>query len=882
MKHMRAAIARLTGLFSRERHDRAFDDELDSHLQMHIDDNLRAGLSAEEARRRALLKLGGLESTRQAYRERSSVPFLEHAAQDLRFALRQLAKTPGFTATAIITLALGMGAAVAIYAFVDAALVEPLPYPQPARLVNVTETTPQIPRAALSYADYLDWKRLNTVFSSLDVHMGRGYSLSTSTGLELVQGARVSDGFFRTLGVTPALGRDFYTGEDRPGQPDTLIISDAAWHARFGGRRDVIGQTVVLAGDPHTIVGVLPKDFQFAPQGSAELWTPLRATVGCDVRRSCHALSGVGRLKDGVTVEEAHAQMSGIAKQLERQYPDSNRDQGASVVSLADVIVGDIRPMLLLLLGGSALLLAIACLNVVSLLLVRSEGRKRELAVRSTLGASNGRLIRQFVTEAFVLVASGSALGLLFASSAVQLLFGLISEDMRARMPYLDGVGMNPRVAAAAGVLAVVATAIFSLAPAVRVRFSELREGLAEGTRGSSGNTWRRLGFKLVVLELATAMVLLVGAGLLGQSLYRLLNVDLGFEPDRLATMQVAAPGARFEGDEQQLRLGREVASRVARLPGVQSVGLVDLLPVTFNGNTNWIRFVGRPYNGEHNEVNSRVVSAGYFATVRARLLRGRGFTDADTAAAPHVVVINQTLAKKYYPDEDPIGKRYGDTSLSASSMKEIVGIVDDIREGPLDSEIWPAEYVPFEQDPDNFFTVVARTSQTEASVLPAMNAAIRAIDPDMGTRRGIVMRDRIQDSPAAYLKRSSAWLVGGFAALALLLGIVGLYGVVAYSVSQRTREIGLRLAMGAERRSVYELILGEAGRLIAVGLLLGVVCSIAAARLMRTLLFDTTPWDITTLAAVAAVLAIAAMLASYIPARRAASVNPIEALRVE
>ena len=379
----------------------------------------------------------------------------------------------------------------------------------------------------------------------------------------------------------------------------------------------------------------------------------------------------------------------------------------------------------------------------------------------------------------------------------------------------------------------------------MRVRFSELREGLAEGTRGSSGNTWRRLGFKLVVLELATAMVLLVGAGLLGQSLYRLLNVDLGFEPDRLATMQVAAPGARFEGDEQQLRLGREVASRVARLPGVQSVGLVDLLPVSFNGNTNWIRFVGRPYNGEHNEVNSRVVSAGYFATVRARLLRGRGFTDADTASAPHVVVINQMLAKKYYPDEDPIGKRYGDTSLTPDSMKEIVGIVDDIREGALDAEIWPAEYVPFEQDPDNFFTVVARTSQTEASVLPAMNVAIRAIDPDLGTRRGVIMRDRIQDSPAAYLQRSSAWLVGGFAALALLLGIVGLYGVVAYSVSQRTREIGLRLAMGAQRRAVYELILGEAGRLIAVGLLLGVVCSIAAARLMRTLLFDTPPWDV-------------------------------------
>jgi predicted permease len=574
--------------------------------------------------------------------------------------------------------------------------------------------------------------------------------------------------------------------------------------------------------------------------------------------------------------------MKGIAAQLERQYPDSNRGQGASVIALSEAIVGNIRPMLLLLLGGAALLLVIACVNVVSLLLVRSEGRKRELAVRSTLGASNGRLIRQFVTEAVVLVVSGGALGLLLASSTVQLLFGLISDDMRAQMPYLDGVGMNPRVAACAGVLALLATAACSLAPAVRVRFSEMREGLAEGARGSSGNAWRRLGFKLVVVELATAMVLLVGAGLLGKSLYRLLNVDLGFEPDRLATVQVAAPGPRFEKDEDAARLGRQVASRVAALPGVESVGLVDLLPVSYNGNTNWIRFEGRPYNGEHNEVNSRGVSAGYFATIRATVLRGRSFTDSDVAGAPSVVIINKMLAAKYFPGEDPIGKRYGDTSLTPTSMREIVGIVDDIKEGGLDSEMWPAEYLPFEQDPSTFFSVVARTSQSEASVLPTMSAAIRAIDHDLGTRRDAVMRDRIADSPSAYLQRSSAWLVGGFAALALLLGIVGLYGVIAYSVSQRTREIGLRLAMGAQRRSVYELILGEAGRLVVVGLLLGVVCSVAAARLMRTLLFDTAPWDVTTLAIVAAVLAVAAMLASYIPARRAASVNPIEALRVE
>jgi predicted permease len=882
MKQLRAAVNRMIGLVVRQRHEEAFDDELDSHLQMHIDDNLRAGMSAEDARRRALLKLGGVESTRQSYRERSSVPFLEHLWQDLRFAVRQLTKTPGFTATAIITLALGMGAAVAIYAFVDAALVAPLPYRDPSRLVYVAESTPQIPRSNLSYLDYLDWKRMNTVFTALDVFDGRSSALATPGGVELVPGARVSDGFFRTLGVAPALGRDFYAGEDLPGKPETLIITHASWHSRFGGRRDIVGQVVALSGVPHTIVGILPERFQFAPEGRAEFWMPLHPAGGCDLRRSCHSLFGVARLRDTVNMDRALAEMKGIAAQLEREYPDSNRGQGATVIALSEAIVGNIRPMLLLLLGGATLLLMIACVNVVSLLLVRSEGRKRELAVRSTLGASNGRLIRQFVTEAVVLVVSGGALGLLLASSAVQLLFGLISDDMRSQMPFLDGVGMNARVATCAAALAIVATAIFSLAPAVRVRFCEMREGLAEGARGSSGNAWRRLGFKLVVVELATAMVLLVGAGLLGKSLYRLLNVDLGFEPDRLATVQVAAPGPRFEKDEDAARLGRQVASRIAALPGVESVGLVDLLPVSFNGNTNWIRFEGRPYNGEHNEVNSRGVSAGYFATIRATLLRGRSFTDSDVAGAPGVVIVNKTLAAKYFPGEDPIGKRYGDTSLTPTSMRAIVGIVDDIKEGGLDSEMWPAEYVPFEQDPSTFFSVVARTSQSEASVLPAMSAAIRAIDRDLGTRRDAIMRDRIADSPSAYLQRSSAWLVGGFATLALLLGIVGLYGVIAYSVSQRTREIGLRLAMGAQRRAVYELILGEAGRLIAVGLMLGLVGSIAAARLMRTLLFDPTPWDVTTLAAVAAVLAAAAMLASYIPARRAASVNPIEALRVE
>jgi predicted permease len=384
------------------------------------------------------------------------------------------------------------------------------------------------------------------------------------------------------------------------------------------------------------------------------------------------------------------------------------------------------------------------------------------------------------------------------------------------------------------------------------------------------------------VLELATAMVLLVGAGLLGKSLYRLLNVDLGFRPDRLATLQVAVPGSRYPAHEQIVTLGKQITERIAALPGVESVGLASVIPVSFNGNTDWIRFVGRPYNGEHNEVNQRDVSAGYLQTIGAALVAGRYFAESDDSTTPRVVIINQALARRYFPGADPIGQRFGGLTLAPDSIKEIVGVVADVREGQLDSEIWPAVYYPFNQSSDASFTLVVRTTQSERTVLPLLATALTRLDPDIGTIREATMADRITDSPVAYLRRSSAWLLGGFAAVALLLGIVGLYGVIAYTVSQRRREIGVRLALGAPRRSVYQLVLGEAGRLAAIGIGLGLVCSVAAATLMRTLLFGTPPWDVPTLAAVAVVLGLSALLAAYIPARRAAAVDPVEALRAE
>ncbi len=802
--------------------------------------------------------------------------------QDARYALRQLRKNPGFAATSILILALGICASVAIFGFVDAALIKPLPYADPSRLVLVTESVAMIPHANLSYPDYLDWKKLNQVFSSMDVWGGAGYLLPTPTGTEPVPATRVSDGFFRTLGITPILGRDFRTGEDLPEAPQTVILSYATWQKRYAGRQDVAGQIVTLSGVPYTIIGVLPQSFQFALRGSSEFWTTLHASDSCAKRRSCHNLIGIGRLKDGVTVDIARANMKTIAQQLELQYADSNKGQGGFVAPLSDMVVSDTRPVLLALLAGAGLLLLIACVNVSSLLLVRSESRKREIAVRGALGASRLRLIQQFTTDGVVLVAAGGALGLASAQAAMRVLTSLISKDMMSGMPYLSGLGLNSHVMVFASAVCLGAVILFSITPMLRLPLTQIGEGLAEGGRGYAGTLWRRFGANLVVVELAIAVVLLVSAGLLGKSFYRLLHVEIGFQADHLATVGVALSDTSYPKDEQQALVGRKIVDRIASLPGVQSVGISSVLPVSFNGNTDWIRFVGRPYNGEHIEVNQRDTSPAFFATLKAKLLRGRCFTETDDASKPLVVIINKTLAEKYFPGDDPIGKRMGDTELTPKSIKEIVGVVDDVKDGSLDSQIWPAVYYPFNQSPDTYFSLVVRTWPDEASLLPTLVTAVHEIDPGIGTFDEATMAGRIHDSPTAYLHRSSAGLVGGFAFLALVLGVVGVYGVIAYSVSRRTREIGVRMALGAQRGAVYQLIMTEASWLVGIGIGAGLVCSVGTAALIRGLLFGVRSWDATTLASVAALLAVSTLLASYIPAHRAAQVDPSVALRYE
>jgi predicted permease len=875
-------LNKLRILLHRNDFNRDLSDEIAFHREQKQQQFEAEGMSAEEARHAAARAFGNAPLIEEESREVAGFR-METVWQDLRFALRQLRRYPGFAVIGVAVLALGFSASIAMFMFVDAALLKPLPYRDPARLVAVYERANAFEHSNLSYPDYLDWKRQNTVFSDFAMWNDTGYLLGTSTGAQPIMAMRVSADFFRTLGVQPMLGRDFHDGEDQSSAPHTVVLSYAAWQKHFGGRTDVIGTAVDLSGESYTVIGVLPRTFQFAPRQAGEIWTAFQPREGsCDVRRSCHGLYGVARLKPGVALSAALAQLKGIASQLEQQYPDSNRGQSASVTTLNEAISGQVRPVLLMLFGGAALLLLIACINVFSLLLARAESRQREIAVRGALGASPQRLTRQFVTEAAVLVVLSLAIGIVAAIGATRLLLALIPATMQSTMPFLEALSLNARVLAFTLITGAIAIAIFSGAPLLRMHRRNLRSGLSEAGRGSVNVVWRRLGSNLVIAELAIAVVLLVTAGLLGKSLYRLLNVDLGFDADHLATFQLAAPDARYPKPEQQVALAQKIVDRLASVPGVTAVAHTSQLPIAGNGNTDWVRFADRPYSGEHNEVNERDVSSNYFYTVKAKLLRGRYFTEQDDANKPNVSLINQAFANKYFPGQDPVGKRYGDTQLTPKSMRTIIGVVSDVHDAALDDAVWPAEYLPFKQSPDTYLSFVIRTAPDESAMLPSLVAAARAADASIGVFQPMSMSEFINDSPAAYLRRSSARLVGSFAAVALLLGVVGLYGVIAYSVAQRTREIGVRMALGAQRGSVYRLVMQEAGALTFIGIGVGLVCAVVSATLLRTLLFSVKSWDVSTLSTVALMLAAAALIASFVPAHRAASVNPVDALRSE
>jgi macrolide transport system ATP-binding/permease protein len=891
---------RFRSLFCRDRVEQDLEDEIRDHLERHIEANVGRGMTRDEARYAALRAFGGVDQRKEECRDMRHVNLVDHGLQDLRFALRQLLKNRGFACTAVGVLSLGIAGSIAIFGFVDSALIKPLPYRDPSRLVTVFSARPDSAarqtRGAVSYLDFIDWRSRNRTFESIAAYDVRGgFTLATPSGPQRVAGLRVTSGFFRTLGVTPALGREFRPDEEGRSAPPSVVLSYSAWQNRFGGSADILGRQVTLqspwlsGAEPHVVIGVLPQDFHFALAEHAEFWATIRGPQACWNLRGCRSLETVARLADDVSTQRATAEMTSVIEQLRAEHPNDHRNpEIGKLVPLRDAVLGDVRPMLLMFLGGAALLLVIACINVMSLLLARSESRTQEIAVRHALGASSARLVMQFATEAFVLAAIAAASGLLLARWGMQFLTSLLSADMISRMPYLQAVGLNFRLVSLACVVSLIAALAFALTPIVRMPIFKTPAGLNEGSRTSAGMHWRRVGAHLVVAELAIAVVLLVGAGLLGKSLYRLLHVDAGFNARGLVTTSVTPVSVQTRGtdpavdakDEQPGELARRVAERLAALRGVEAVGYADLLPLgpgLAPSSTFWV--LGRAEGDQLKEDwPVRRVSAAYFNTLQATLLRGRHFTEEEVALVRPVMIINEAAARRYFAGDDPIGRRIA-FGGAASPAREIVGIVADIKEGPPETPAHPSAYVPFDQ---TGFALVIRTRQDERALLPLLVAAVHEVRPDALVGGATTMTERTNQLPSTSLQRSSAWLVGGFAALALVLSVVGLYGVVAYSVGQRTREIGVRMALGAQRTSVYRLVLGEATWLVGVGAALGIIGAVVAAMLMRRLLFGVQWWDPSTLVATTFVLAISALVASYIPARRAASVNPIEVLRAE
>ena len=802
--------------------------------------------------------------------------------QDFRFAVRQLRKQPGFTFTAIAVLTLGIAASAAIFAFVDAALIRPLPYRTPSRLVALYERVPVGERYHLSNFDYLEWKRSNRSFSSLDAYRPDSFTLTTVDTPEAVPGARVSDGFFRTLGVTPFLGRDFRPGEDQKAADPVVILSYATWQKRFAAKRTVLGQSITLDGVPLLVVGVLPQGFHFTPVEPAEFWTTLHGF--CDAMpHDCHGLYGVARLKDGVSGVAASADLASVSAQIAAQFPQSNRDRRALLIPLVDAILGDVRPTLVALLVAAGLLTLIGFVNVSSLLLVRAEGRRREIAVRAALGAGRARLVAQFAVEGFLLAISGCCFGLLLALGLIRILPGLIPPDLFQNMPYLDTLHFNLHLVAFASGVSLIGGSLFSAGPSLQLWVSAMQDGLMEGGRTAAGRSWQRVGKSLVVVELAITVVLLVSAGLLAKSFYRLQHEDIGISTEHLAVLHVSRAGTST--DAESIATERKIITGMLALPGVTAAGVSSQLAITsgdaWTTSFNYFRIVGRRDSEAAKEATQRFVSAGYLQALQTRLFEGRYFSEQDDDTRPPVAIINRTMAKQWFHGEDPVGKQLIGI-IAGDRPMEIIGVVDDIKEGPLDAKAAAGVYLPWDQAPFDEYYVTVRTTQSAGSILPSMVQEIRHIDRGLIADREQTMSDRVDNSQSAYLRRSASWLLAAFAALALLLGTIGLYGVIAYSVSQRTREIGVRIALGAQRGSVYQLILREAGWVTALGTMGGILCSFATSTLLRSMLFGVSQRDSGTVIVVVCVLAVSALLASFIPAHRAASTDPVKALRTD
>ncbi|MGH9792700.1 MAG: ABC transporter permease [Candidatus Acidiferrales bacterium] len=798
---------------------------------------------------------------------------METLLQDVKYGARMLAKSPGFALVAILTLALGIGANTTIFSVVNAALLRPLPYPQPDELVMVWANVERRGGPAQEWtnpADLYDWRAQNQVFVEMAALGGNEATLAAVGEAEQLSAAVITHQMFSVLRTPPVLGRDFTHDEDKPNGPNVVILSHGLWQRRFGSDSTIIGRAITWNGQPFTVVGIMPAGFRFPVVPTAELWTLLQQAP-TDGRGNAY-LRVIARMKPGVTLQNARAEMDVISQRLEQQYPE-NEKKGTTVTRLSEFFAGPARPALLLLLAAVGVVLLIACANIASLLMARATARQREIAIRVALGASRGRLVRQLLTESVLVSLAGGALGLLLATWGVGFLVTGLPQDGRA---FFD-VSIDRAVLAFTFAIAVLTPLLFGIVPALQASRPRLHDSLKEGGR-TTGARGARLRSLLVSAEIALSLMLLVGAGLLLRSFGELLRVDTGFRTENVLQARLLLPQARYEGRPEVHAAYHRMLERVRGLGGVTSAAAISTPPLGGFDNDTGFRVEGRPEPkiGERVVAWFRAATPDYFRTMGIPLRRGRLFTEADSASAPLVLLANESFVKKHFAGEDPLGKRIG----SPERWRQIIGVVGNVRNFGLDREEPPAVYLPHAQLSTRFMTLVLRTERDPLAVTANLRGVVREIDPDVALANVSTMEQAVQASMAG--RRWTMTLLGAFASLAMLLAAIGLYGVMAYSVGQRTQEIGIRVALGAQRADVLRMVLGDGMKLWIAGMVVGVAGAFVATRWLASLLFGIAATDPLTFVLAPALLAAVAVLATVIPARRAMRVDPMVALRYE
>jgi putative ABC transport system permease protein len=880
MRWLRGVLARLHGWQGREARERDLQAELDAHFQMHVDDNLRAGMEPAAARRAAALRFGSVDAAKEAVRSRWTLEFLEHARQDADYAMRGLRWNPGFGITAVLSLALGTGAAIAIFTVADGLLLRPLPVRDPDRMIMVWEHNTRVgrtPRNVIAPANFLDWQKQNTVFQSMAAFADGRRVLDDGKQVDEVGVQFVTFDLLPMTGVQPWRGRLFTREEDLPGAPDVVILTYAIWQSRFAGSDAAVGRKVQINGRPATIVGVMPPGFYFRNR-ETDLWT----TIGLDPARDYRKTSGrslncVARLKPGVSLRAAQAEMTAIAARLEQAYPEFDKNWTVNLETLRDSMVHQVKTSVYVLLGAVGLLLAVACANVANLLLARHTARRREMAVRSAIGAGQWRVVRQMITESLVLGAAGGLLGLGLARVGVAGLLALAPRDLTQSA----AVAIDLRVVMFALGLSLFTGLLFGMAPAVSAARSDLISGLREGTRGSGGGH----GFRnvLVAAEVALSIVLLAGAGLLFRTLAALQSVNPGLDSSNVLTFRVSLPNARYREPAQRSQFFERALDRLRALPGVRAASSINYLPFKGMASGTGIHIGGRPPDrpGERSIATIRTVMPGYFSAIGIPLLQGRDFDQRDnTVAAPYRFIVNETFARRYLAGENPLSKSVMAHMQDENPYGQIIGVVGDVKEGSVDHEPTPTVYYNQAHMDAGMMVFVLRVHGDPMALAGPARGVIRDLDSTQPVADIAPMQTVVRETFAR--QRFSAILLIGFSVIAVVLAAIGIYGVLAYSVAERTREIGIRMALGADAARVIGMVASAGARVVAMGTAAGMAGAFLLTGLLKSMLFGVEPHDAVTFVAVPCVLGLVAMIAAYLPARRASQVAPADALRAD